>query len=121
MRAMRILLVAGLSALVLAAASPARGDQTNPPPPRANRPVENLPPGVVAEMLDSYALMQAQEALQLNDSQFGSFVIRLRKLQQTRRQNQRARLQILADLRRLANPPAPPAGQAAPAPDENAI
>lgn len=57
-------------------------------------------------MLDAYALVQAQDALQLNDTQYGPFVGRLKKLQETRRKNQQARNQIVQDLRRLAGPQA---------------
>lgn len=62
-------------------------------------------------MLDTYAIVQAQETLQLADGQYGQFVVRLKKLQETRRRNQRARNQILQDLRRLST--APPTDEAA--------
>jgi hypothetical protein len=65
-----------------------------------------LSPGEVVGMLDAYALVQAQDALQLNDSQYGTFVNRLKNLQQTRRKNQQARNQIVQELRRLAGPQA---------------
>ncbi len=55
----------------------------------------------VVGMLDAYALVQAQNALQLNDSQYGTFVGRLKTLQETRRRNQRARNQLVQELRRL--------------------
>lgn len=55
-------------------------------------------------MLDAYAVVQAQEALQLNDSQYAPFVGRLKKLQETRRRNQQAHNQIIQELRRLAGP-----------------
>ena len=57
-------------------------------------------------MLDAYAVVQAQDALQLNDTQYGPFVGRLKKLQETRRRNQQARNQIIQELRRLAGPQA---------------
>ena len=59
-----------------------------------NRDPGELSPAEVVGMLDAYALVQAQNALQLNDSQYGSFVGRLKTLQETRRKNQRARNQI---------------------------
>ncbi len=59
-------------------------------------------------MLDAYAVVQAQDALQLNDAQYGTFVARLKKLQETRRKNQQARNQIIQELRRLAGPGATP-------------
>ncbi len=59
-------------------------------------------------MLDAYAVVQAQDSLQLNDAQYGTFVTRLRKLQEMRRKNQQARNQIVQELRRLAGPGANP-------------
>ena len=66
-------------------------------------------------MLDTYALVQAQDTLQLDDGQYGQFVVRLKKLQEIRRRNQQARIQVVQDLRRLSDP------RAAASRDENAI
>jgi hypothetical protein len=74
------------------------------PETRPNRNSGELSPGDVVGMLDAYALVQAQNALQLNDSQYGTFVGRLKNLQETRRKNQRARNQIVQELRRLTAP-----------------
>jgi hypothetical protein len=68
---------------------------------RAARPRAALAPAEVVAMLDAYAVVQAQDALQLNDTQYGAFVTRLKRLQETRRRNQQARNQILQELRRL--------------------
>jgi hypothetical protein len=57
-------------------------------------------------MLDAYAVVQAQDALQLDDSQYGQFVTRLRALQEVRRRNQQLRNRIVQDLRKLAGPQA---------------
>lgn len=76
------------------------------PEARARRAAGELAPGEVVAMLDAYALVQAQDALQLNDAQYGPFVGRLKKLQETRRRNQQARNQIVQELRRLAGPQA---------------
>jgi len=76
------------------------------PEARARRAAGELAPGEVVAMLDAYALVQAQDTLQLNDSQYGPFVGRLKKLQETRRKNQQARNQIVQELRRLAGPQA---------------
>jgi DNA repair ATPase RecN len=62
------------------------------------RPVE------VLNMLDAYALVQAQNALNLSDDRYGDFVGRLKKLQQTRRRLQQERNALLGELRRLTNP-----------------
>jgi hypothetical protein len=69
-----------------------------------NRERGELSPAEVVGMLDAYALVQAQNALQLNDSQYGTFVGRLKTLQETRRKNQRARNQLVQELRRLTPP-----------------
>jgi hypothetical protein len=74
------------------------------PEDRAPRDPRELSPAEVVGMLDAYALVQAQNALQLNDSQYGAFVGRLKVLQETRRKNQRARNQIVQELRRLTAP-----------------
>ncbi len=99
----------------IAAASPQAGDV----PGRGTRanPLARggLTNAELVAMLDTYALVQAQDTLQLDDGQYGQFVVRLKKLQETRRRNQQARNQIVQDLRRLADPRA-----GAPR-DENAI
>jgi Spy/CpxP family protein refolding chaperone len=64
-----------------------------------NRPA--LTNGELIDMLDTYAIVQAQKALELGDEQYAQFVTRLKRLHQVRRQNTRTRNQILQDLRRL--------------------
>jgi len=78
---------------------------------RGNRPVpaDGLPPvttGELVNMLDTYAIVKAQDELTLNDTQYGQFVTRLKRLQDVRRRNQRERNQILQDLRKLSGPQA---------------
>ena len=80
------------------------------PAARPERPA--LTNAELVDMLDTYAIVQAQQALQLNDAQYGQFVTRLKRLHQIRRQNTRLRSQILQDLRRLTQEVAP---------DENAL
>ena len=106
---MGLLLVAVLSATVGLAGphgSRAQAPDIAAREPRANRAAGVLSPGEVVAMLDAYAVVQAQDALQLNDTQYGPFVGRLKKLQETRRRNQQARNQIIQELRRLAGPQA---------------
>ena len=67
----------------------------------------------LATMLDSYAMFQAQQQLAIADEQFGVFAARVKKLQDTRRRNQRQRARIVQELRRLAMPPAKPVDEAA--------
>ena len=52
-------------------------------------------------MLDAYAIVQAQTALQLTDAQYGQFVTRLKRLQETRRRNAQVRNRLLQQLRAL--------------------
>ena len=74
------------------------------PDARPDRTPGELSPAEVVGMFDAYALVQAQNALQLNDAQYGTFVGRLKTLQETRRRNQRTRNQIVQELRRLTGP-----------------
>jgi Spy/CpxP family protein refolding chaperone len=107
-----VLIAAGVAP---SAAAPAQGRSAVPPEERPRRAAGQLSPGEVVAMLDAYAVVQAQETLQLNDAQYGQFVTRLRKLQETRRQSQQARNRIVQELRQLAG------AQATPPFDENAI
>ena len=49
-------------------------------------------------------VVQAQNALQLTDAQYGPFVTRLRKLQENRRRNNQIRNRLLQELRTMAAP-----------------
>ncbi|HTH03869.1 MAG TPA: hypothetical protein VL882_26515 [Vicinamibacterales bacterium] len=104
-----VLLSAGLGV-----AEPSVHQAAAVPDARPNRAPGELSPAEVVGMLDAYALVQAQNALQLNDSQYGAFVGRLKALQETRRKNQRARNQVVQELRRLT-------GQQATTLDEAAV
>jgi hypothetical protein len=55
-------------------------------------------------LFDAYQMMQAQEALQLDDAQFGQFLPKLKALQDTRRRNEQARHQLVMELARLTAP-----------------
>ena len=57
-------------------------------------------------LFDAYQIMQAQEALQLDDVRFGQFLPRLRQLQATRRRNEQARQALVTELARLTSRPA---------------
>lgn len=69
---------------------------------RAAAEADALGPAQILNMLDAWAIVQAQETLQIPDDKYGEFVVRLKRLQQTRRRNQQARNAVLAELRRLA-------------------
>lgn len=103
---MKRALIIGMFVAGLMAAAPggaaAQNARNNAAQPRANRQPGQLTPAEVVAMLDAYAVVQAQDALQLTDNQYGPFVTRLKKLQETRRRNQQARNQILQDLRQIA-------------------
>jgi hypothetical protein len=78
--------------------------QQQPPPPE-------LPPGdkpITARQVqlwfDAFTVMQAQDALQLSEAQYGKFVTRLRGLQETRTSHLLAHQKIINDLRKLTNP-----------------
>ena len=93
------LTAAAASAQDAAAQANARG--------RGNRaPLDSTPPAELANMLDTYAIVQAQEVLKIDDAKYGQFVTRLKRLQETRRRSQRERNQIVQELRKLAGPQA---------------
>lgn len=58
-------------------------------------------PAELGRLFDAYTVMQAQEALGLDDARFGPFVTRLRALQQLRRRHLRERGVLMRDMRRL--------------------
>ena len=95
--------VVTLSLSVAAAPQRQPGSQ-QPPRGRAAAADPGLSPVEILNMLDAYAIVQAQDTLQLADSQYGDFVTRLKRLQQTRRRNLQSRNGILQELRRLAGP-----------------
>jgi hypothetical protein len=109
----RSVLFAGLLLAVSAAsagASPPQPPQGPPQGQRGPRPGPPGPPegginaGQIQRLFEGYMVMQAQDALQLSEEQYGRFVTRLKALQNARRQHQLARNQIMAELRRLTNP-----------------
>ena len=93
--------------LALLLAAPARAQdpapQASPPEGRAGR-AQGVRPAELAAMLDAWAIVQAQTALQLNDGQYGQFVTRLKRLQDTRRRNLQMRNRLLAQIRALVAP-----------------
>ena len=68
------------------------------PGPAAN---ENVDPAELGRLFDAYTVMQAQEALGLDEAHFGPFVTRLRALQEMRRRHLRERVAVMRDLRQL--------------------
>ena len=62
-------------------------------------------PAEIQRMFDSYALMQAQDQLQISDDQFPQFLTRFKALQDIRRQALQQRTRRITELRRLLNAP----------------
>jgi hypothetical protein len=58
-------------------------------------------PVEIQRMFDAYALVQAQDQLQLNDEQYSRFLVRFKSLQDIRRRSLQVRTRVVADLRRL--------------------
>jgi hypothetical protein len=58
----------------------------------------------IQRWFEAFTVLQAQEALELSEAQYGRFVTRLKALQEARRRQQQARNKILGDMRRLTNP-----------------
>ncbi len=54
--------------------------------------------------LDAYALVQAQQQLQISDDKYSAFAARLKRLQDVRRRNQRVRFRLVQEIRKLAGP-----------------
>ena len=97
-----------LVAAVLSIAAAGTAEAQRPRGARgAGEETDRLGPAQILNMLDAWALVQAQDTLQLGDDQYAEFVARLKRLQQTRRRNLQARLAILQDLRRLSAPQTP--------------
>ena len=99
-----------VAALILAAAvamaPQVAGAQDDAPAGRGGNRAAAPSNAQLANMLDAYALVQAQNVLELGDDQYGRFVPRLKRLQDTRRRNTQARSRILLELRKLTASPA---------------
>jgi hypothetical protein len=72
----------------------------------AGQQADRLDVAELQRLFDAYTVMQAQEALQLDDAQFGQFLPKLKVLQDTRRRNEQARRQLVTELARLTAPAA---------------
>jgi hypothetical protein len=97
------LIAPALIVLLLSAATAVAQDPPAAPQARGGR-APAVRPAELASMLDAYAIVQAQSALQLNDDQFGQFVARLKRLQENRRRNTQARNRLLQQVRALVAP-----------------
>jgi hypothetical protein len=102
-----------LSGAASAVAHQAPQEPSRQPPTSAASPLpplavgKDVPPisaGQIQRWFEAFTVLQAQDALQLSEAQYGRFVTRLKALQETRRKHQQARNQVLGELRRLTNP-----------------
>ncbi len=107
------LIAASLCAPAAGAQEPQAATPQQPPLLRGAQPARPPSPAEVQSIVDGWVVVQAQTALSLTDAQFPPFVTRLRALQETRRRNQRARMQLIQELGRLTNPKNPTTDEAA--------
>jgi hypothetical protein len=92
------------SAVAASAQPPTEPPQRRGGPERAGTDTDVLPDAALADMLDTYAIVQAQRELTIADDKYGVFAARLKKLQDIRRRNQRQRQQLVRELFRMAGP-----------------
>ena len=77
-------------------------------PTRSTTQTGDMTPTEIQQLVDAYALVQAQEILELSDAQYARFATQLKDLQALRRQGQRERGALMQGLARLARQrPAP--------------
>ncbi|MGE0362546.1 MAG: hypothetical protein AB7H93_20960 [Vicinamibacterales bacterium] len=91
----------GLVVVALLAAAPATAQTTAPP--AAGGP-DDLRPAEIQRLFDAYLVMEAQQTLDLSETQYPPFLTRLRALQELRRRQLQARAQLLGELARLSAP-----------------
>lgn len=87
------------AALVLLLVVPAARGQAQEPAPGPER----LPAGEVLRLFDAYAVVQAQEALGLDNAHYGAFVSGYKGLLETRRKHREQRIRMVAELARLSS------------------
>jgi hypothetical protein len=97
----RSLLLAGVITVVSAASLSA---QQPPAPAMPAGPDTAISAGQIQRWFEAFTVLQAQEALNLSEAQYGRFVTRLKALQDARRKHQVTRNQIMGDLKKLTNP-----------------
>lgn len=92
---------AALCLLALALPGSALAQRANVSPDQAARP---LGVAEIQRLFDAYTVVQAQEALALDDAQFGKFLPRLKALQAARRRFEIERQRLTAELGRMLSP-----------------
>ena len=91
---------------------PAQSQTAAQTPAPATPDAPPLSAGQIQRWFEAFTVLQAQEALQLSEAQYGRFVTRLKALQEIRRKHQQARNQMIAEMRRLTNSQTPPGDDA---------
>lgn len=89
--------------LLCVGAADARGQEAAAPPGPGR-----LPRAEVMRLFDAYAVVQAQEALALDNARYGVFVSGYKALLETRRRHREQRVRLLSDLARLVGGGASP-------------
>jgi hypothetical protein len=107
-----VMVVALGSVIVGAQAAPQRqgraGRQALPGgPATAGNEAAGVTPVEIQRMFDAYALVQAQDQLQISDDQYSRFLVRYKALQDLRRKSLQEHTRIVAELRRLVAEPQP--------------
>ena len=90
-------------ALVIASSAAAQRGRGRAPGAGAEGDVAVGSPAEIQRMFDSYALIQAQDQLQISDEKFPQFLGRFKTLQDTRRRSMLERFRLVQELRKLAN------------------
>jgi hypothetical protein len=100
---MRVAAAALIGVLLVAAPGLARPQQAGQgaQPPAAADPT--ISPAELQQLFDSWALLQAQGFLKMNDDQFARFLPRFKALQDTRRRGLQQRTRVLNQLRKAVN------------------
>ena len=94
---MKPLICAVVLTASLAGASPIHAQA----PPGGTTEEPAVTPFELQRLFDSYALLQAQDQLKINDEQYSRFLPRFKALQDARRQMLQQRARALQDVRRL--------------------
>ena len=92
-----VLVAVGGGSLSAQAVRPRAGGPPAAPADQAVSPAE------VQKMFDAYALMQAQEQLNIADDQFSAFLTRFKALQDVRRRTLQERARVIMEMRRILN------------------
>ena len=98
---MRPVIAAAAGVLLLASPAFARLQQAAQP---AAQTSDVANPAEVQRLFDGYALVQAQQFLQLNDDQYAKFLPRFMALQKARREAVQQRNRVLNEIRLMTRP-----------------